>query len=72
MILVVGGAGYIGIHLVKELVKKEEVIVLANLLSTPVYFSPFITVKKSPISAFNLKSVERLPVVFLLIYTIVL
>jgi UDP-glucose 4-epimerase len=31
MILVVGGAGYIGSHLVKELVKKEDVIVLDNL-----------------------------------------
>ncbi|AIE61467.1 UDP-glucose 4-epimerase GalE [Bacillus methanolicus] len=31
MILVVGGAGYIGSHLVKELVKKEQVIVLDNL-----------------------------------------
>lgn len=31
MILVVGGAGYIGSHLVKELVEKEEVIVLDNL-----------------------------------------
>ena len=31
MILVVGGAGYIGSHLVKELVDKEEVIVLDNL-----------------------------------------
>lgn len=31
MILVVGGAGYIGSHLVKELVKKEEVVVLDNL-----------------------------------------
>src|SRR3954464_14639869 len=31
MILVVGGAGYIGSHLVKELVQKEEVIVLDNL-----------------------------------------
>ncbi|KGR73992.1 UDP-glucose 4-epimerase GalE [Ureibacillus sinduriensis] len=31
MILVVGGAGYIGSHLVKDLVKKEEVIVLDNL-----------------------------------------
>ncbi|SFA55149.1 UDP-glucose 4-epimerase [Parageobacillus thermantarcticus] len=28
MILVVGGAGYIGSHLVKELVEKEQVIVL--------------------------------------------
>lgn len=31
MILVVGGAGYIGSHLVKELVEKEEVIVLDNI-----------------------------------------
>jgi UDP-glucose 4-epimerase len=31
MILVIGGAGYIGSHLVKELVEKEEVIVLDNL-----------------------------------------
>ncbi|WP_102344808.1 UDP-glucose 4-epimerase GalE [Bacillus sp. Marseille-P3661] len=31
MILVVGGAGYIGSHLVKELVAKEQVIVLDNL-----------------------------------------
>nr|WP_106784371.1 UDP-glucose 4-epimerase GalE [Lysinibacillus timonensis] len=31
MILVVGGAGYIGSHLVKELVKKELVVVLDNL-----------------------------------------
>ncbi|WP_449620849.1 UDP-glucose 4-epimerase GalE [Robertmurraya sp. Marseille-Q9965] len=31
MILVVGGAGYIGSHLVKELVKSEEVVVLDNL-----------------------------------------
>lgn len=31
MILVVGGAGYIGSHLVKELVEKESVIVLDNL-----------------------------------------
>jgi UDP-glucose 4-epimerase len=31
MILVVGGAGYIGSHLVKELVKTKEVIVLDNL-----------------------------------------
>lgn len=31
MILVVGGAGYIGSHLVKELVEKEQVIVLDNL-----------------------------------------
>ncbi|HZG59616.1 MAG TPA: UDP-glucose 4-epimerase GalE [Anoxybacillus sp.] len=31
MILVVGGAGYIGSHLVKELVQKESVIVLDNL-----------------------------------------
>ncbi|WP_430494471.1 UDP-glucose 4-epimerase GalE [Rossellomorea marisflavi] len=31
MILVVGGAGYIGSHLVKELVNKHEVIVLDNL-----------------------------------------
>src|SRR3954468_6616003 len=31
MILVVGGAGYIGSHLVKELVENEEVIVLDNL-----------------------------------------
>ncbi|MDN4495101.1 UDP-glucose 4-epimerase GalE [Ureibacillus aquaedulcis] len=31
MILIVGGAGYIGSHLVKELVKREEVIVLDNL-----------------------------------------
>jgi UDP-glucose 4-epimerase len=33
MILVVGGAGYIGSHLVKELVEKEEVVVLDNLLT---------------------------------------
>ncbi|WNS75199.1 UDP-glucose 4-epimerase GalE [Bacillus sp. DTU_2020_1000418_1_SI_GHA_SEK_038] len=31
MILVVGGAGYIGSHLVKELVESKEVIVLDNL-----------------------------------------
>jgi UDP-glucose 4-epimerase len=31
MILVVGGAGYIGSHLVKELVEKEDVIILDNL-----------------------------------------
>ncbi|WNF22659.1 UDP-glucose 4-epimerase GalE [Mesobacillus jeotgali] len=31
MILVVGGAGYIGSHLVKELVEKQEVVVLDNL-----------------------------------------
>lgn len=31
MILVVGGAGYIGSHLMKELVEKEQVIVLDNL-----------------------------------------
>src|SRR3954467_11471855 len=31
MILVVGGAGYIGSHLVRELVEKEEVLVLDNL-----------------------------------------
>ncbi|MEH7352667.1 UDP-glucose 4-epimerase GalE [Neobacillus drentensis] len=31
MILVVGGAGYIGSHLVKELVVKEDVVVLDNL-----------------------------------------
>ncbi|MGE7020669.1 UDP-glucose 4-epimerase GalE [Solibacillus cecembensis] len=31
MILVVGGAGYIGSHLVKELVKTQEVVVLDNL-----------------------------------------
>lgn len=31
MILVVGGAGYIGSHLVKELVKTHEVVVLDNL-----------------------------------------
>lgn len=31
MILVVGGAGYIGSHLVKELVEKERVVVLDNL-----------------------------------------
>ncbi|WP_066067320.1 UDP-glucose 4-epimerase GalE [Neobacillus soli] len=31
MILVVGGAGYIGSHLVKELVEKEKVVVLDNL-----------------------------------------
>ncbi|MFC0417471.1 UDP-glucose 4-epimerase GalE [Cytobacillus solani] len=31
MILVVGGAGYIGSHLVKELVENEDVIVLDNL-----------------------------------------
>lgn len=31
MILVVGGAGYIGSHLVKELIEKEEVVVLDNL-----------------------------------------
>lgn len=30
MILVVGGAGYIGSHIVKELVKKEQVLVLDN------------------------------------------
>jgi UDP-glucose 4-epimerase len=31
MILVVGGAGYIGSHIVKELVHKKEVVVLDNL-----------------------------------------
>lgn len=31
MILVVGGAGYIGSHLVKELVKEQEVVILDNL-----------------------------------------
>lgn len=31
MILVIGGAGYIGSHLVKELVKKERVVILDNL-----------------------------------------
>ncbi|MDR6998968.1 nucleoside-diphosphate-sugar epimerase [Neobacillus niacini] len=31
MILVVGGAGYIGSHLVKELVETEDVLVLDNL-----------------------------------------
>ena len=31
MILVIGGAGYIGSHLVKELVEKQVVIVLDNL-----------------------------------------
>ncbi|UXH43200.1 UDP-glucose 4-epimerase GalE [Rossellomorea vietnamensis] len=31
MILVVGGAGYIGSHLVKELVEEKEVVVLDNL-----------------------------------------
>ncbi|MED4288151.1 UDP-glucose 4-epimerase GalE [Priestia megaterium] len=31
MILVVGGAGYVGSHLVKELVENEEVVVLDNL-----------------------------------------
>jgi len=31
MILVIGGAGYIGSHLVKELVKEKEVVVLDNL-----------------------------------------
>ncbi len=31
MILVVGGAGYIGSHIVKELAEKEEVVVLDNL-----------------------------------------
>jgi len=31
MFLVIGGAGYIGSRLVKELVKKEEVVVLDNL-----------------------------------------
>ncbi len=31
MILVVGGAGYIGSHFVKELVKTHEVVVLDNL-----------------------------------------
>lgn len=31
MILVVGGAGYIGSHLVKQLVKKERVVVFDNL-----------------------------------------
>ncbi|WP_445491764.1 UDP-glucose 4-epimerase GalE [Niallia sp. 03133] len=31
MILVVGGAGYVGSHLVRELIEKEEVIVLDNL-----------------------------------------
>lgn len=33
MILVTGGAGYIGSHLVKELVKKEEVLVVDNLIT---------------------------------------
>lgn len=33
MILVAGGAGYIGSHLVKELVKSEEVIVVDNLVT---------------------------------------
>lgn len=31
MILVIGGAGYIGSHLVKELIKKESVVILDNL-----------------------------------------
>ncbi|MGG2089696.1 UDP-glucose 4-epimerase GalE [Priestia aryabhattai] len=31
MILVVGGAGYVGSHLVKELVREEDVVVLDNL-----------------------------------------
>lgn len=31
MILVIGGAGYIGSHLVKELVKEKEVLILDNL-----------------------------------------
>jgi UDP-glucose 4-epimerase len=31
MILVIGGAGYIGSHLVKELAQKEQVVVLDNL-----------------------------------------
>lgn len=31
MILIVGGAGYIGSHVVKELVKEEQVVVLDNL-----------------------------------------
>ncbi|MGG3925866.1 UDP-glucose 4-epimerase GalE [Metabacillus fastidiosus] len=31
MILIVGGAGYIGSHLVKELINKERVVVLDNL-----------------------------------------
>lgn len=31
MILVIGGAGYIGSHLVKELVEKEDVVILDNL-----------------------------------------
>jgi UDP-glucose 4-epimerase len=31
MILIVGGAGYIGSHLVKELVETEDVLVLDNL-----------------------------------------
>ncbi|MEC1072268.1 UDP-glucose 4-epimerase GalE [Priestia megaterium] len=31
MILVIGGAGYVGSHLVKELVETEEVVVLDNL-----------------------------------------
>ncbi|KMJ59025.1 UDP-galactose-4-epimerase [Bacillus sp. LL01] len=31
MILVIGGAGYIGSHLVKELIKVEEVLILDNL-----------------------------------------
>lgn len=31
MILVVGGAGYIGSHLVKELIEKEVEVVLDNL-----------------------------------------
>ena len=31
MILVVGGAGYIGSHFVKDLVKTHEVVVLDNL-----------------------------------------
>ncbi|AIM16346.1 UDP-galactose-4-epimerase [Bacillus sp. X1(2014)] len=33
MILIVGGAGYIGSHLVKELVESEKVLVLDNLTS---------------------------------------
>lgn len=56
------------LELAKEYVVQDE----SGVMSTTVYFSPFPTVKKSPISAFNLVLVERQPVVFLLTYMIVL